>query len=241
MRNRADCILTRRNEQLTIGLFSLIFLPGVLLHELSHLSMAVLLGVRTGDFSIIPRLLPDGRLQLGYIETAKTDLVRDSLIGMAPMITGLMVVAYLATHRLPLYSLWDALFAGDLHLLLELLRLLPQIKDFPIWFYLTFTISSTMLPSASDRHSILPLALLISIFMGLALLSGMGSFVQNLLSPLNNFMSSAATILGLSVMVHLMLVIPLVAVHSLLVRITKVEIARRHNKRNNSDSAAPFK
>ena len=40
-------LLTRRPE-LTIGLFSLLFFPGVLLHETSHFLMAVLLRVRTG-------------------------------------------------------------------------------------------------------------------------------------------------------------------------------------------------
>ncbi len=49
--------------------------------------MAKLLGVRTGKFSLIPQPLPDGHLQLGYVEAAHSDILRDSLVGAAPLIT----------------------------------------------------------------------------------------------------------------------------------------------------------
>ena len=53
--------ITRRVD-LAMALFSLLFFPGVLLHEGSHFLAARLLGVRTGGFSILPHLLPGGRL-----------------------------------------------------------------------------------------------------------------------------------------------------------------------------------
>ena len=76
-------LLTRRTE-LAIILFSLLFFPGILLHESSHYLTARLLGVRTGKFSLVPRVQPGGRLQLGYVETASSDWLRDALIGAAP-------------------------------------------------------------------------------------------------------------------------------------------------------------
>mgnify|MGYP003348511744 CR=1 FL=1 len=80
-------------------IYNLIFLPGVFLHELSHFLMAKLLGVKTGSFSIIPQSLPDGRLQMGYVETGQTDIVRDSLIGIAPLVTGSLFIAYAGMNR----------------------------------------------------------------------------------------------------------------------------------------------
>ena len=82
---QAVFLILTRDTRLTMGIFSLLFLPGVFLHELSHFVMAKILRVRTGRFSIFPQSLPDGRLQLGYVETAKSDVVRDSLIGAAPL------------------------------------------------------------------------------------------------------------------------------------------------------------
>src|SRR5512145_1583640 len=81
-------LLLTRSARLALGLFSLLFFPGVLLHELSHYLMARLLGVRTGRFSLLPELMPDGKLRLGFVETAETDIVRDALIGAAPLISG---------------------------------------------------------------------------------------------------------------------------------------------------------
>src|SRR5574339_544265 len=79
-------LIVTRNPGITMGIFSLIFLPGVFLHELSHFLMAKILRVPTGRFSLFPQSLPDGRLQLGYVETGRSDVVRDSLIGAAPLI-----------------------------------------------------------------------------------------------------------------------------------------------------------
>ena len=97
-------LLTRRSE-LTIGLFSLLFFPGVLLHETSHFLMAGLLRVRTGRFSVLPKVQPGGQLQLGFVETDKADFVRDALIGMAPLLSGGAAIAYLGIYRLGLASI----------------------------------------------------------------------------------------------------------------------------------------
>src|SRR3990172_611459 len=104
---QAVFLILSRDKRLTVGLFSMIFLPGVFLHELSHFLAAKILFVRTGRFSLIPRSLPDGRLQLGYVETARADIVRDSLVGAAPLIAGTLFVAYVAIYPLQLRVLWD--------------------------------------------------------------------------------------------------------------------------------------
>ena len=89
-------LILTRDARITMGIFSLIFLPGVFLHESSHFVVAKILRVPTGRFSIFPQSLPDGRLQLGYVETARADIIRDSLIGAAPLIIGTVSVSY--TH-----------------------------------------------------------------------------------------------------------------------------------------------
>jgi len=108
---QAVLLIVTRNPQLTIGLFSFLFLPGVFLHELSHLLMAKILQVRTGRISLIPTSLPNGRLQMGYVETAQTDIIRDSLIGLAPVIAGSLFIAFAGLNRLGLGNLleldWD--------------------------------------------------------------------------------------------------------------------------------------
>jgi hypothetical protein len=209
-----------------MGIFSLIFLPGVFLHELSHFVAAKILRVPTGRFSLLPRSLPDGRLQLGYVETAKSDIVRDSLIGAAPLIVGTLFVAYAAVYRLDLRVLWDVLRNGQFNLFWMGIGALPTVKDFYLWFYLTFAVSSTMMPSESDRHAWLELVISVGVLFALALLVGAGPWMLDNVAPLvNNFLSSVAVIFGLSLVVHIVLILPIALIHKLLARATGVDVA----------------
>lgn len=222
---QAVFLITTRNSPLTIGLFSVLFLPGVFLHEFSHFVMAKLLFVRTGGFSIIPHPLPDGRLQLGYVETEKTDPVRDSLIGLAPLIAGSLFVAYAGINRLHLQTLWDVLRNGQFELFWLGLTYLPQVKDFPLWFYLTFAVSSTMMPSATDRHAWAMLGLWVAVLVGLALVAGAGPWMlANIAPPLNNFLSSVAVLFGLSAALHALMILPFALIHRVLTRITRLDV-----------------
>jgi hypothetical protein len=207
-----------RNFQWTIRLFALLFLPGVLLHELSHYLMARLLGVRTGRFSLIPRPLSDGRLRLGYVEVGATDMIRSTLIGMAPLIAGLGLIFVIA-QGMHLAPLWAVLRDGNWPLFWFGLSLLPRIPNFPFWFYLTLVISSTMLPSDSDRQGWLPLALLLSFLAGLILLGGGGPWLmQNILAPLSQFLRDVSLLLFFSILVHLLAYLPLALLRRLLLR-----------------------
>src|SRR5258708_35406636 len=93
---QAVFLIISRSPEFTIAFFSIIFLPGVLLHEFSHYLMAVLLGVPAARFSLSPQILPNGRLQLGYVETATTDGFPHSPIGARPTLGGGACGAYVA-------------------------------------------------------------------------------------------------------------------------------------------------
>ncbi len=222
---QASFLILSRSPEFTVALFSIIFLPGVMLHEFSHYLVALILGVRTAHFSLIPQMLPNGKLQLGYVETSKSDYVRDSLIGAAPLIAGASVVALLAVTRLDLIPLWDAFRTGQFSLFWLGLTLLPKSQDFPLWFYLLFTISSTMLPSQSDRHAWLPLGVTVAALLVLAVFAGAGPWMLEHVAPaLNRFLSSAAVVFGLSAAVHAILIIPLGLLHLSLARLTGLDV-----------------
>ena len=223
---QAVFLILTRDPRVTMGIFSLLFLPGVLLHELSHFVVAKILGVRTGKFSIFPKPLPDGRLQLGYVETARSDAVRDSLIGAAPLIVGTLFVAYVAIYHLQMRVLWDAFRNGQFDLFWLGMRALPRVQDFYLWFYLAFAVSSTMMPSESDRHAWLELVISVGVLVAIALLVGAGPWMLSNIAPrLSNFLSAVAVIFGLSAFVHVLLILPTAFTHKLLARVTGVDIA----------------
>lgn len=222
---QAVFLILTRDARLTIGIFQIIFLPGVFLHEGSHFLMAKILRVRTGGFSVIPESLPDGRLRLGYVETAKSDILRDSLIGAAPLIFGTLFVAFVAVNRLNMDVLWTTLRNAQFNLFWMGVGILPRLQDFWLWFYLVFTVSSTMTPSESDRHAWFELVISAGILFCVALLIGAGPWMLNNVAPLlSNFLSSVAVIFGLSVLVHVILVLPTALVHKVLVRVTGLDV-----------------
>ncbi len=219
-------LIVSRDARITMGIFSIIFLPGVFLHELSHFVMAKILRVPTGNFSIFPQSLPDGRLQLGYVETGRADIVRDSLIGAAPLIIGTLFVAYVALYRFEMRVLWDVLRNGQFNLFWMGARALPNVRDFYLWFYLVFAVSSTMMPSESDRHAWLELVISIGVLFSITLLFGAGPWMLSNIAPrISSFLGFVAVIFGLSNFVHVLLILPTALLHKLLARVTGVDVA----------------
>lgn len=223
-------LITRRPE-MAIGLFALLFFPGVLLHELSHYLMARLLLVRTVGFSMIPQARADGSVQLGFVSVRKVDKLRDALIGLAPLLTGGLVVAALGTWKLGLAELFPLLFSGDPAGFMAGLSALPKLPDFWLWFYLTFVISSTMLPSRSDRQAWLPVVLALVGSLLLAVLAGAGPWMLEHAAPvINKGLGALALVFGMSLVLHLGLILPLWLINRLISRATGMKIVRQSRR-----------
>ena len=206
---QAVFLLITRRSAAAMNLFSLLLFPGVFLHELSHLLMALLLGVKAGRFSLIPRMLADGKIRLGYVETAATDPIRDTLIGAAPLISGVAVLSFLMNRPLGLLPLASLLFSETWGEFWAEAAQLPARPDFWLWFYLAFAISSTMVPSAADRRAWWSLGLFIGLMLILSLLPGMSEWLlENVAPAINQGLLGLSLIFVASGLIHLVLVIP---------------------------------
>ncbi|MBM4422296.1 MAG: hypothetical protein FJ030_02755 [Chloroflexi bacterium] len=161
-------LLLTRDPSLATILYSALFIPGVLLHELSHLIMAKALGVETARFSVWPSRQPDGTLRLGYVETAKVDFIREALIGIAPLAAGSAAVVLIGYRWLAVGPLGAAIAAGDLSAMAKGFIASLYSADSLIGLYALFTISNSMMPSASDRRAWLPVAIMLTLI-GVAL------------------------------------------------------------------------
>ncbi len=218
-------LLITRRPPVALGLFSLLFFPGVLLHETSHYLAARLVGVRTGHFSVLPQLMGDGRLRLGYVETAAADPIREGMIGTAPLLSGGLVIGFLGTRMLGLGALaqlatagqWDAFWSG--------IAALPQLQDFWLWFYLAFAVSSTMMPSSSDRRAWLPISIGVSVLTAAALLFGAGPWMLANLAPyLNRALHAVSMVFGFSLLIHAVLVLPIMLLRVGISRVTGLRV-----------------
>ena len=162
--------LVTNNRQAAVWLFWVLFLPGTLLHEISHWLTAKLLGVKTGKFSLWPKPKRGGELQMGSVQVDVVDPFRYSLIGLAPLIFGSIAVLAIGQGQLALGQGGLALLSGDLSAVGQALANTLTVPDVWLWLYLLFAISNAMLPSASDRMAWRTVLL----YLGLAALLAIG-------------------------------------------------------------------
>jgi hypothetical protein len=142
---------------LSINSLSIIFLPGVIIHELSHLLIATILFVPVGDMEFTPRKDGDG-LKLGSVKIAQTDPLRRSLIGFAPIFMGLMIVVGLVYF----FGLNISFLQKNIYIF---------VASITISTYLLFAISNTMFSSKADMKGTIEIVLtLLIIFAGLYVL-----------------------------------------------------------------------
>lgn len=138
-------LLLTGNPRIATAAYDLLVLPGVVLHELSHLVVALLLGVRVRRVNLFQfRQINDPRQ--GEVVIDRVDHLRLSLIGAAPLFGGIAALALLVR--------WLALppIAFDL-------AIFGQLRSFAgdwisaIGLYLVVAIANTMFPSAADRKA----------------------------------------------------------------------------------------
>lgn len=140
-----------KSQALTINLLSFLFLPGVIIHELSHMLSAAILMVPVGEIEFMPKVSDNG-VKLGSVEIGRTDPIRRAIIGFAPVLAGTALIISLIYF---IYSL-DGLLL---------------FWKFAIILYIVFEIGNTMFSSRKDLEGTIELLLVfLIIFISLYLL-----------------------------------------------------------------------
>lgn len=134
------------HPEIALMLYWALLFPGVLFHELSHWLAAMLLGVRRYRFALWPQR-SGGQIRMGAVQLAEVDPFRMSLIGAAPLLTGLAVIAVVGGQWLDAPTSGVALWGSAW----RMLQTLPQREWGWIRFYLLFAVGNAMWPSPSDR------------------------------------------------------------------------------------------
>jgi len=230
-------LLISGKPQYAVILYAIVLFPGVVLHEVSHWLAASLLGVRTGKLSLIPRVQPDGAIQLGYVEYYKGRTlgpIRESLIGGAPLISGTLVILLIGFRVFHADGLTAAIQTGDVdHLTLALSQLF-QTNDFFVWLYLLFAICNAMMPSASDRRAWPAFLLVMVIVAVIAYIMGLADVVvANLAGPVVTIFGYLGVALSMAIAVDLVFMAVIAALEAIIGRIKGVTVRYR------SDADAP--
>jgi hypothetical protein len=132
--------------------YYLLMLPGILLHEVSHVVMARLIGLKVGEFSLGPRVHDRTSIELGSVTVSRSDVFRESLVGLAPFLSGTAVLVLVGTRVFDVEALGQAGSAAGIGGLVRALPGIWRVPDFWIWAYIIFVVSNAMMPSPSDRQ-----------------------------------------------------------------------------------------
>lgn len=169
-------------------IWSIIFLPGTIIHEMSHFFAAAFTGTHIGKVEIFPtfrlplRQLADRNdeqaIHLGSVQTQELGLFRGFIVGTAPLLVGVGLLIWLSAN------LKTDIFNASLDPSTEFIpllaglgmteRLIPLLR-----IYVFFTVANSLFPSWVDFKHALPLVA-VGVILGVAL-SAIG--VQPIISP----------------------------------------------------------
>lgn len=91
-------------------LFYLLLAPGTIVHELCHLVACLVTLTRVYEVHLFQlRREGDGTVQLGEVEHANTDPIRNFLIAMAPLLGASLLIYGLSVWLLPKNESWEML------------------------------------------------------------------------------------------------------------------------------------
>ncbi len=146
-------LLLFKARSVAISAVTLLLFPGTVVHELSHLFTAEILGVRTGKLTLAPESIREASIRTGSIAIAATDPFRRSAIGLSPVFAGIVSLAAISYFLQQYFTalqgstLQSALIGG-------------------LGFYFLFTVSNSMFSSKEDLKGFWPLAITLGLFAG---------------------------------------------------------------------------
>lgn len=196
--------ISNSQEMAVVGLF-LVLMPGIFVHEGAHWAMARLVGLRTGKFRVWP-VRQGNMIGMGQVAVEQKDVWRDSLVGIAPLLAGSLIVTLIGQHIFRTPAIVGALNRGDVADLMAGFGRAFQTPDATLWAYVLFAVANAMMPSASDREPLKPVLLYVSLAAVVYVVLGMPlePFAQALvrLQPaMQNYLSALIFVIMLDLLI----------------------------------------
>ncbi|MCW5882110.1 MAG: hypothetical protein KIS91_14360 [Anaerolineae bacterium] len=218
-------VITLGSDYRAIWLRFLVLAPGIFLHEFSHWITARLLFVPTGKFSLGPsRSVTRGKqvqVTMGYVMIGQTDPIRASLIGVAPFIFGTAAIVLIGNYGFRQALAVDLPPTGIIAAVITHLTDLFRVPDAWLWLYLTFSISNSLIPSASDRRDWWAAGLyLIALAAIVVILTGVRQPPPELLAAIHRALDTLVFAFTLTLVIDLVMGVVIYALHKLISRLT---------------------
>ncbi len=192
--------LVSHSRSFTVSIITLLLFPGTVIHELSHLFTAEILGVRTGKLILAPEAIRGSEIQAGSVAIAKTGPFRRVVIGLAPLLVGLGVITAL--------SYWLTF---------------PNLSSYILILisYLLFAISNSLFPSSLDMQGTPATIITVLLLFAAAYTAGIrlslsGQSLQLVTTVLSSLVQSLGLVLAVNIGVLLIAQILLVLIGNII-------------------------
>jgi hypothetical protein len=210
--------LVTHSSDLSMILLFLLLLPGIVLHEAAHWVTAYVLGLKPSKFRVWPKKQRQ-HIGLGSVSVQSGQVWQDSLVGMAPLIMGSLLLSLIVERVF--HAQQFSLALGEQRWIESILLFQRALlaPDGILWAYLLFAIANAMMPSASDRQPLRPLFFTSTLVLGLYLLFGLPlapfTLLLNWLAPILYNITNAfifTIVLDLLILALIYLIVKLIAV-----------------------------
>ncbi len=194
------------DPDVTLILYFVAMLPGVIVHELSHWLLAKLLFVRVSWPKLGPvRRGQSRRVSLGSVRVGKVDRFRAGLIGVAPLLGGTAVILLIGHLVLGVGELAESMGGQGGGGILDGLGEMVEVADVWLWLYLIFSVANAMMPSESDMATVRPVLIFLGIVAAVLLIvTGTPTLSPDTVQTINGIASFLASAFLLTLAVDLL-------------------------------------
>lgn len=191
--------LLTKSRPIAIGVISFFFFIGTIIHELSHLFVAEILGVHTSGLTLTPEGLEESNVRTGSVMISQTDPIRRAVIGIAPLFVGITTLTLLSTVLPNIYTQTVVDFQNGIAFSQGNVYLLGLI------LYAFFAVSNTMFSSPEDMEGFPAVAITLALIGAAAYFSGVSvglpeTWIMKVQNILTNLTTSVGYIVGFNLL-----------------------------------------
>jgi len=214
--------LVTKDLRSTTLIYYLIFLPGVVLHELTLWLTAGILNVRADRAFAWPEPQSMAELKLNFVRiSGRASPLKLAVIHTMPLIVGVGIIYYIANAVLNVTGFISLMEDGTVSFDAALARLV-NTPDFFLWLYLIFVIGFTMWPDVKMLKGwrivgLIALGIVIFLY---ALGIGDTVLTNGLALPLNQGLNILSAAIGVLIVIQLLLTGLLGVIEAAIERIT---------------------
>jgi hypothetical protein len=139
-------LITGRLSTTTV-VYYLLFLPGIILHELIVWFTATVINVNAHVSMRIPGEQSVAELKLEFVKLAKTTRVKRAVLALMPVLAGISVIEIIASQALRFQTAASLMAGQGLQALPQAIQSTTTQPGFWLWAYVIFTIANTMFPA----------------------------------------------------------------------------------------------